>query len=137
MTKVREIMTPGPRTVGSDEPLQKAAEVMAQERVGGLPICGPDGKIKGMITDRDIVVRGLASGKALAEPAGQLNQGEAVTVGADDDIDELLATMTRHGVKRLPVVDGADLVGVVTMGDVAQAMPNPTSGELVEALGVE
>ncbi|WP_026116033.1 CBS domain-containing protein [Nocardiopsis kunsanensis] len=136
-TTVREIMTPDPRCVGTDDSLQKAAELMAGDRVGALPICGQDGRLKGMVTDRDLVVRGLAAGKRLSDPAGSLNQGEAVTVGADDSVDEAMRTMLDKEVKRLPVIDGTTLVGMVTTGDVARALPNPAVGDLVEALSVE
>ncbi|WP_017609460.1 CBS domain-containing protein [Nocardiopsis xinjiangensis] len=135
-TKVREIMTPDPRCVGTDDSLQKAADLMAADRVGALPICGQDGRLKGVLTDRDIVVRGLAAGKRLDETAGELNQGEAATVGADDSVDEAMATMVEKHVKRLPVIDGTTLVGMVTTGDVARALPDPDVGDLIEALSV-
>lgn len=131
---VREVMTPDPRCIGTDDSLRKAAELMAGDDVGALPICGQDGRLKGVLTDRDIVVRGLAQGKQPDDIAGALNQGEAVTVGADDPLDEVLNTMTEHGVKRLPVIDGTTLVGMVTTADVAQALPNPAAGDLVDAL---
>lgn len=133
---VREVMTPEPRCIGTDDSLQKAAELMAADGVGALPICGQDGKLKGVLTDRDIVVRGLARGKNWDDPAGDLTQAEAVTVGADDPIDEVLNTMTAHEVKRLPVIDGTTLVGMVTTADVARALPNPVAGDLVRALSV-
>lgn len=136
-TKVREIMTSDPRCVGTDDSLQKAAELMAGARVGALPVCGQDGRLKGVLTDRDIVVRGLAVGKRLDETAGELNQGEAATVGADDSVNEAMATMVEKRVKRLPVIDGSTLVGMVTTGDVARALPDPDVGDLVEALSIE
>jgi predicted transcriptional regulator len=78
-----------------------------------LPTCGTDNRIKGMLTDRDIVVKVLGAGKDPAQcPAGDLAQGEAVTIGADDDAEEILETMTEHKVRRLPVIDGHDLVGI-------------------------
>ncbi|QFU91842.1 Hypoxic response protein 1 [Amycolatopsis sp. YIM 10] len=84
------------------------------------------------------MVKVLAEGKdARALSAGELAQGEAVTVGADDSADEILRTMSEHEVRRLPVIDGHDLVGVVSQADVARALPNPTAGELVEALSVD
>ncbi|WP_026129073.1 CBS domain-containing protein [Nocardiopsis prasina] len=135
-TTVREVMTPDPRCIGTDDSLQKAADLMAADQVGALPICGQDGRLKGVLTDRDIVVRGLAGGKRLADPAGGLNQGQAATVGADDPVDEAMSTMLEHGVKRLPVIDGVTLVGIVTTADIARALPNPETGDLVEALSL-
>ncbi|WP_233515670.1 CBS domain-containing protein [Nocardiopsis sp. L17-MgMaSL7] len=129
-------MTADPRCIGTDDSLQKAADLMAADQVGALPICGQDGRLKGVLTDRDIVVRGLAGGKDLADSAGGLTQGEAVTVGADDSVDEAMDTMLEHGVKRLPVIDGVTLVGIVTTADIARALPNPEVGGLVKALSL-
>jgi CBS domain-containing protein len=112
--------------------------MMGELGVGALPICGPDNKIKGVVTDRDLIVKVVAQGRDLAGfPAGDLNQDEAVTIGADDPVDEVLATMTHHKVRRLPVIDGDTLVGMVSLADVARALPNPEVGELVEALTAE
>lgn len=138
MATAREIMTRDPECVNTDETLHAAAERLAQLKVGALPICGSDNRIKGMLTDRDIVVRGLADGKdAAAATAGDLAQGETVTIGADDSAQELIETMIQHGVKRLPVIDGSQLVGVVTIADAARALPNPDAAQLVQALSLE
>jgi CBS domain-containing protein len=91
-----------------------------------------------MITDRDIVVKVLAEGKdPWAVTAGELAQGEAVTIGADDDANEIMKTMADHKVRRLPVIDGDRLVGMVSQADVARALPNPQVGDLVQALSVD
>ncbi len=111
---------------------------MANLGVGALPICGEDNKLKGMITDRDIVVKVLAADHdPRAVHAGELAQGEAVTIGADDDAEEILATMANYQVRRLPVIDGHDLIGIVSQADVARAISNPEVGSLVEALSVD
>ena len=100
--------------------------------VGALPICGTDERLKGMLTDRDIVVKVLGAGKDPASvKAGDLAQGEAVTIGADDDADEILRTMTEHKVRRLPVIDGHTLIGIVAQADVARALPDPKVGDLL------
>ncbi|MEW9531366.1 CBS domain-containing protein [Microbispora sp. NPDC049125] len=135
MATAREIMTPGAECVNADETVFEAAEKMARLDVGSLPICGTDDRLKGMLTDRDIVVKVLAQGK---EPksclAGELAQGEAVTIGADDDAAEILRTMASHKVRRLPVIDGHKLVGIVALADVARALPDRPVGDLVDAL---
>jgi CBS domain-containing protein len=137
MTKARDIMTKDATCVRSNESIAVAAERMAELGVGALPICGEDDRLKGMITDRDIAIKVVAAGK---DPkscnAGEFAQGEAVTIGADDDINELLATMSQHKVRRLPVIDGHKLVGIVAQADVARALPDPRVGDLVEALSV-
>lgn len=77
----------------------------------------------------------LGAGKDPATcPAGELAQGEAVTIGADDDVREILRTMSTHKVRRLPVIDGHDLVGMVAQADVARSLPDPQVGDLLEAL---
>jgi CBS domain-containing protein len=87
-----------------------------------------------MLTDRDIVVKGLGKRKDPAQTkAGELAQGEAVTIGADD-AEEILATMGEHKIRRLPVIDGHDLVGMVAQADVARALPDPQVGDLLNAL---
>ncbi|MDT7805507.1 MAG: hypothetical protein QOI78_8940 [Actinomycetota bacterium] len=135
MTKARDIMTSGATCARESDTVHEAAAILAREGVGALPICGEDNRLKGMLTDRDIVVKVLAAGKdPRAVHVGELAQGEAVTIGADDDVEEIMRTMTRHRVRRLPVIDGHDLVGVVAQADVAKALPNPRAGELVEAL---
>ncbi|RSN62562.1 CBS domain-containing protein [Amycolatopsis coloradensis] len=138
MTTAREIMTAGATCVSASETVLDAAKKMAAESVGAVPICGEDGKLKGMLTDRDIVVKVLAEGKdPRALHASELAQGEAVTIGADDDAEEIMRTMANHKVRRLPVIDGHKLVGIVAQADVARALPNPDSGELVEALSYD
>ncbi|RSD07859.1 CBS domain-containing protein [Amycolatopsis eburnea] len=138
MTTARDIMTPDATCARASDTVQDAAVTMARLGVGALPICGEDNRLQGMITDRDIVVKVLAEGKdTRALHVGELAQGEAVTIGADDDAAEILRTMSEHRVRRLPVIDGHDLVGIVAQADVARALANPTAGELVEALSYD
>ncbi|MFF4672152.1 CBS domain-containing protein [Streptomyces sp. NPDC001279] len=138
MTTAREIMTEGAEYIGADESVLRAARKMAEMGVGALPICGADDRLKGVLTDRDIVVKVLAAGKdAEATTAGELAQGEAVTIGADDDASVILRTMADHKVRRLPVIDGHRLVGMVAQADVARALPDPQVGDLLEALSTD
>lgn len=138
MTTAREIMTGGATCVRTDQTAADAARLMAEHKVGALPLCGPDNKVKGVVTDRDLVVKVLSQGRdAGTFPAGDLNQEEAVTIGADDDTEEVLNTMTRHRVRRTPVIDGGALVGMVSLADVGKTLSNPRVGELVEALSVD
>lgn len=117
----REIMTGGVECVKEDETVLDAAKKMKQLDVGALPICGNDERLKGMLTDRDIVVKVLAEGKdPSSTKAGDLAQGKPVTIGADDSLEELVRTMAQHQVKRVPVIDGQQLVGVVSEADLAE-----------------
>ncbi|KUG60050.1 histidine kinase [Kocuria rosea subsp. polaris] len=135
MTTVREIMTPGAECVGENETLEDAARKMKDLDVGALPICGEHERLMGVLTDRDIVVRCLAIGTDPRQvKAGQLAEGKPVTVGADDSVEEAVRTMTDHQVRRLPVIDGHDLVGMVSQADIARSMPEDRVGELVELI---
>jgi CBS domain-containing protein len=135
--KARDIMSPDCTCVGENETLLDAARKLADLDVGALPICGEDDRLKGMLTDRDIVVRALAQGKDPATTrAGDLGQGDGqtVTIGADDSLDEALRTMIEHKVRRLPVIDGKRLVGMVSQADIATNVDEEKVGDLVEAI---
>jgi CBS domain-containing protein len=135
MTTARDIMTPDVTCVGEKETLADAAHKMAELGVGSLPICGADNRLKGMVTDRDIVVRALAKDRDPRQvTAGELGQGKPVTIGADDDAAEILRTMATHKVRRLPVIDGHQLIGIVAVADVARALPDRPVGDLLDAL---
>jgi CBS domain-containing protein len=131
----REIMTGRPECVGESETIIEAARKMKSLDVGALPICGEDDRLKGMITDRDVVVKVLAEGKDPASTkAAELAQGKPVTIGADDSAEEALRTMAEHKVRRLPVIDGHELVGVLSQGDLATELGSEQVGELVGAI---
>jgi len=128
-------MTPDVTCVGEKQSLADAAQKMAELDVGSLPICGEDNRLKGMLTDRDIVVKAIAQGRNPAEvTAGELAEGKPVTIGADDDANEILRTMGQHQVRRLPVIDGHNLVGMVALADVARALPDRPVGDLMDAI---
>jgi CBS domain-containing protein len=128
-------MTPGAVCIGENETLADAARKMRELNVGSLPICGEDNRLKGMVTDRDIVVRCIAEGgDPTTVRAGELGQGKPVTIGADDPIEEALQTMKEHQIRRLPVIDGHDLVGIVSQADVARNVDPSRVGEVVEAI---
>jgi CBS domain-containing protein len=101
-----------------------------------MPICGEDQRLKGMLTDRDIVVKALAQGKDPAScRAGELGEGKPITIGADDPLDETLKTMAKYKVRRLPVIDGHQLVGIVAVADVARELSDDRAkGDLIETI---
>jgi len=135
MTTARDIMTAGAECAGVNDTLVDAARKMRDLDVGALPICGEDHRLKGMITDRDIVVKCLADGRdPTATTVGEYAEGKPVTIGADDSVEEALRTMSTHGVRRLPVIDGHDLVGMVSQADIARHLPEDKIGDLVEAI---
>jgi CBS domain-containing protein len=131
----REVMTSGAECVGENDTVLDAAKRLAELDVGSMPICGEDNRLKGMLTDRDIVVKVLAQGKDPSEvTAGDLGEGKPVTIGADDSVDEALQTMKEHKVRRLPVIDGHDLVGIVSTADLAKSVDEDKVGDLIEAI---
>src|SRR3954454_21206678 len=131
----REVMTGGAECVGENETIMDAAKKLAQLDVGAMPICGEDNRLKGVLTDRDIVVKVLAQGKDPSSTrAGELGQAKPVTIGADDSVEEALATMKEHAVRRLPVIDGHDLIGIVSQADLAKNSDEEKVGALVEAI---
>jgi CBS domain-containing protein len=135
--KARDVMSSDCTCIGENDTLLDAARRLADLDVGALPICGEDDRLKGMLTDRDIVVKALAQGKDPASTrAGDLGQGDSrtVTVGADDSIDEALRTMIDHKVRRLPVIDGKRLVGIISQADIATNVDEEKVGDLVEAI---
>ena len=134
-TTVREAMHEGCECIGESQTLADAAKRMEELDVGVMPICGDDDRLKGMLTDRDIVVKALAQGKDPSSTrAGELAEGKPVTIGADDSVDEALRTMKDHKVRRLPVIDGHDLIGVVSQADLAKSIDEDKVGDLVEAI---
>jgi CBS domain-containing protein len=135
--KARDIMSPDCTCIGENDSLLDAAKRLAELDVGALPICGEDDRLKGMLTDRDIVVKALAQGKDPASTkAGELGvgDGKTVTIGADDSIEEALHTMSDHQVRRLPVIDGHRLVGIISQADIARNYDEEKVGDLVEAI---
>lgn len=134
MTTARDIMTADATCVREHDSLVDAARRMRDLDVGALPICGDDNRLTGMITDRDIAVKAVAEGTDLGTEVGTFAQGELVTVGADDSVEEALRTMAKHGVRRLPVIDGHDLVGMLSQADIARNLDESKTGELVEAI---
>ena len=136
MKTARDIMTPGVEWIDIDLTVTDAAKRMAAIDVGALPVCNGQGRLPGMITDRDIVVKVLATGMdpTSTTVATVADQGEVVTIGADDPIDEALRTMKDHAVRRLPVIDGTELVGMVSQADIARELGDKQTGDLVDSI---
>jgi CBS domain-containing protein len=135
MATAREIMTSNAECVSVNDTLTDAARKLRDLDVGAMPICGDDNRLKGMLTDRDIVVKCIADGKdPSSTKVSELAEGKPVTIGADDSVEETLRTMKQYGVRRLPVIDGHDLVGIVSQADVARNLPEDKLGDLVEAI---
>ena len=132
MTVARDLMTPDPTCVKEHQTLADAARMMRDLDVGALPICGNDDRLKGMLTDRDIVVKCIAvGGDPTTTTAGSLAEGPPLTIGADVDIREALEVMQDQQVRRLPVIDDHRLVGIVSQADIARELSAVQTGETV------
>jgi CBS domain-containing protein len=133
---VRDAMHEGCECIGENQSVLDAAKRMEQLDIGAMPICGQDDRLKGMMTDRDIVVKVLAHDKDPATTrAGELAQDRFVAVRADDPIDRALTLMQEHKVKRLPVLDeNKRLCGMITEADIATHMPQDKTGQMVGAI---
>lgn len=136
MTKTaREVMTYGAECIGESETISRAATRMTELDVGAMPICGDDDRLKGMLTDRDIVTKVIAKGRdPESVKAGEFGEGKPVTIGADDSIEVAIETMKEHAVRRLPVIDGHELIGIVSQGDLAREAPDQAAGDLIESI---
>ncbi len=136
MTTAREIMTPGAEWLNLDVTVTEAARRMAEDDIGALPVCNGEGRLQGVVTDRDLVVQTLAQRRDpdTTTVADLITQTEVVTIGADDPVEEAIRTMKDHAVRRLPVIDGKELVGMVSQADIARALPDAKVGDLVGAI---
>ncbi|MGN6849409.1 MAG: CBS domain-containing protein [Sphingomicrobium sp.] len=118
--KVSEVMTREIETVSPDQPVQKAASFMLSADAGSIPVTEGD-RLVGMITDRDIAVRGIAKGYGPDTPVRELMTDDLVIVRIDDDVEDAASKMSDAQVRRLPVIDSDErLCGIVSLGDLAR-----------------
>lgn len=122
---VSELMTPHPTVVEVTDTLRAVAQTMATQDIGSL-VVAEEGAVVGIVTDRDLVVRGLAEGIGLDAPVGQLATTDPLTVGPDDDLADVVRIMREQAVRRVPVVENGQAVGVLSIGDLAAEL-DPTS----------
>jgi CBS domain-containing protein len=131
---VRDVMTPGVRTVSPSQSLAEAAEVMKGEDVGAVPVV-EEGRLAGIVTDRDIVIRAVADRRdPQTVKVEEVASGDLVTVEPEQDLDQALALMARHQVRRLPVVEQGQLVGMLAQADLALEAKEKKVGETVEEI---
>ncbi|MEV7176073.1 CBS domain-containing protein [Kitasatospora sp. NPDC093679] len=119
MTTASDIMHRGAQCIDADQTLMAAAKMMRDMEVGALPICGPDGMLKGIITDRDIVVKCLAAGKDPSTMMAMDLAGHLHCVKASDDMEAVLKKMEQHQIRRMPVIEDGRLVGMISEADLA------------------
>jgi CBS domain-containing protein len=132
MQTIQDVMSTEVQYVGPTDTLRRAAELMEQFNVGALPVLD-GGKLVGMITDRDIVVRSIAKGKdPESDRVGNVHSPDPLTCYTSQSIDEVLAAMGDQQIRRVPVVDqeSLEVLGMVSLGDLAQSQ----SGKVDDAL---
>ena len=131
---IREVMTSEVKACEPSATVVEAAKLMAQEDVGPIPVV-EDGRLVGIITDRDIVVKVIAKGDdPSSRTVGDIASLDLVTITPDSDVSEALDLMAENQVRRLPVVDGDRLVGIVAQADIARMGSDKKTGELVEEI---
>ena len=127
-------MTSNPRTTEATTSVADAARLLREEDVGALPVV-EEGRLIGMLTDRDIVVRVLAEGKdPQSTPVGEIASREIQSAAPEQELDQALRLMASRQVRRLPVVEGERLVGILAQADVAETAPAERTGEVVEQI---
>ena len=134
MTQLKDVMSSNPTTCAPQASVVDAAKVMAKEDVGPIPIVEGD-RLVGLVTDRDLVVRVLAEGRdPTSTTVGEIASRDLVTVSPDDDLNRALELMAENQVRRLPVVEGDKLVGIVAQRDVALQGADHETGQVVEQI---
>lgn len=118
--KVKDVMTQNVVTVAPEESVEVAARTLTQYNIGALPVCGAGGKLCGVVTDRDLVTRCIASNRSPGKTSVRdVMTGQVIAAQPDMDIGVAAHLMGRQQVRRLPVVDNGKLCGMLSLGDLA------------------
>jgi CBS domain-containing protein len=130
--RVSEVMTSEPACCSTDTTIKEAARLMAEHDCGCLPVVDDQGKVSGVVTDRDIACRCVAAGKDSSTPVSEAMSAQPACCGADDDVEEANRIMSNAQVRRVPVVDASNCcVGMVSQADIARAQASDRVGEVV------
>jgi CBS domain-containing protein len=132
--KVSEVMTRDVQTVRPDQPVREAASFMLSADAGSIPVIDGD-RLIGMITDRDIAVRGVAKGYGPDTPVRELMTNDIICARDDDDVDDVASRMSEAQVRRLPVIDDDQrLCGIVSLGDLSRDADEEIASEALEGV---
>ena len=132
--KVSEVMTTDVETISSDQTAREAASFMLRADAGSIPVCEGD-RVIGMITDRDIAVRGVAEGRGPDTPVSELMSDGIICAHEDDDVAQVAQRMSEEQVRRIPVLDSDEkLVGIVSLGDLARETRGETAEQALEGV---
>jgi len=132
--KISDVMTREVQTVRPDQPVQDAAHFMLSADAGSIPVTEGE-RLIGMITDRDIAVRGIAKGYGPDTLVRELMTDDLIVVRVDDDIEEAATKMSEAQVRRLPVIDDDErLCGIVSLGDLSRETDSETASQALEGV---
>jgi CBS domain-containing protein len=132
--KVSEVMTRDVQTIRPDQKVQEAANFMLSADAGSIPVTDGE-RLIGMITDRDIAVRGIAKGYGPDTPVRELMTDDLIVLRIDDDIEEAASKMSQAQVRRLPVIDEDErLCGIVSLGDLSRQTDDQTASQALEGV---
>ena len=132
--KICDVMTRNVETVSPDQTVQEAASFMLSADTGSIPVTDGD-KLVGMITDRDIAVRGIAKGYGPDTPVRDLMTGDIVAVRDTDNVSDVAAKMSEAQVRRMPVIDSdAKLCGIVSLGDLSREADGDSASEVLSGV---
>ena len=132
--KVRELMSTPVLRIGAEEPVEVAARTLTQYNIGALPVCGADGKLCGVVTDRDLVTRCIAAQRSMsATRVRDVMSGNVAFVSPDTDASVAAHLMGRRQIRRLPVVENGNLLGMLSLADLARREDSATDAS--DALG--
>jgi len=132
--KISEVMTTDVQTVSADQTAREAAAFMLRAEAGSIPVCEGD-RVIGMITDRDIAVRGVAEGRGPDTPVRDLMSDGIVCARAEDNVDDVARRMSQQQVRRLPVLDADEkLIGIVSLGDLARETAGEPAHQALEGV---
>ena len=132
--KISEVMTTEVERVSADQTAREAASFMLRSDAGSIPVCEGE-RVIGMITDRDIAVRGVAEGRGPDTPVSELMSDGIICAHEDDDVDAVAQRMSEEQVRRMPVLDAEErLVGIVSLGDLARETNGQTAEQALEGV---
>ncbi|PRY58137.1 CBS domain protein [Knoellia remsis] len=135
MTTARDLMTSPAEYLNGTDTLDVAAQALKTSNVGSMPVRAEDGTLSGVVTDRDIVVKAIAEGKdPLSTRVDEISSGTVVSVGPDDDVATVSKAFSDNQIRRVPVLDGDELVGIISQADLARELPNEKTGDVVQAI---
>jgi CBS domain-containing protein len=132
--KVSEVMTRDVQTISPDQPVQRAATFMLTADTGSIPVTEGE-RLIGMITDRDIAVRGIAKGYGPDTPVRDLMTDDIICARIDENVEEVATKMSEAQVRRLPVIDEQQrLCGIVSLGDLSRETDDETAAQALEGV---